>query len=234
MLDVHFVILGAVIGSIGTGKYLWDTLRGTTQPNRVTWLLWATAPLLAFTVELHEGMGLEALMTFTVGFGPLLVLVASFWSPAAAWRLGRLDWVCGLLSVAGLVLWLVTRHGTIAIWASIGADALAALPTLRKSLVAPDTETAAAYAAAAVNAAITLLTVKHVSTAAVGFPLYILVVATLEAVLIAGRVGPRVWAGSSAAHGGSGTSSGPSALTGPSLQVHHRAEPDRPAPHPTA
>lgn len=192
MLDVHFVILGAVIGSIGTAKYLWDTVRGTTQPNRVTWLLWATAPLLAFAVELHDGVGLQALMTFTVGFGPLLILVASFWSPGAAWRIGRLDWICGLLSVAGLVLWLVTRHGTIAIWASIGADALAALPTLRKSLVAPHTETAAAYAAAAVNAALTLLTVKHLTTAAVGFPLYILVVATLESVLIAGRVGPRL------------------------------------------
>ena len=192
MLDVHFVILGAVIGSLGTAKYLWDTVRGTTQPNRVTWLLWATAPLLAFAVELHEGVGLQALMTFTVGFGPLLVLVASLWSPRAAWRIGRLDYFCGLLSVAGLALWLVTRHGTIAIVASVAADALAALPTLRKSLQAPHTETAAAYGAAAVNAALTLLTVKHLTTAAVAFPLYILVVATLETVLIAGRVGPRL------------------------------------------
>jgi len=192
MLDVHFVILGAVIGSLGTAKYLWDTLQGTTQPNRVSWLLWAIAPLLAFAVEVHEGVGLQSLMTFTVGFGPLLVVVASMWSPGAAWRIGRLDYVCGLLSVAGLVLWILTRHGTIAIVASIAADGLAALPTLRKSLSAPETETAAAYAAAALNAAITLLTIKHATTAAAAFPLYILAVATLETVLIAGRVGPRV------------------------------------------
>ena len=131
MLDVHFVILGAVIGMAGTAKYLWDTLRGVTQPNRVSWLLWATAPLLAFAVELHEGVGLQALMTFTVGFGPLLVLVASFRSPGAAWRIGPLDYLCGCLSVAGLGLWIATRHGTVAIVASIAADALAAVPTLR-------------------------------------------------------------------------------------------------------
>ncbi|HLX88539.1 MAG TPA: hypothetical protein VKR22_08825 [Acidimicrobiales bacterium] len=192
MLDVHFVILGAVIGTLGTAKYLWDTLRGTTQPNRVTWLLWAVAPLLAFAVELHEGVGLQALMTFTVGFCPLLVFVASFWSPGAAWRIGRLDYLCGLLSLAGLVLWLATRHGTVAIVASIAADGLAALPTLRKSLLAPHTETAAAYATAAVNAALTLLTVKHLTTAVIAFPLYIVSVASLETVLIVGRVGPRL------------------------------------------
>lgn len=195
MLDVHFVIVGAVIGSLGTAKYLWDTLRGVTQPNRVSWLLWATAPLLAFAVEVHDGVGLQSLMTFTVGFGPLLVLAASFWSPKAAWRIGRLDYACGLLSVAGLALWVATRHGTVAIAASIAADGLAALPTLRKSLAVPHTETAAAYAAAAVNAALTLLTVKKATTAAVAFPLYILVVATIESVLIGAEVGPRVRAG---------------------------------------
>ena len=192
MLDVHFVILGAVIGGGGIAKYLWDTLRGTTQPNRVTWLLWAVAPLLAFAVELHEGVGLVALMTFTAGFGPLLVLVASFWSPGAAWRIGRLDYVCGLLSVAGLILWIVTRHGTIAIVASILADALAAIPTLRKALVAPHTETSAAYGTAAINAGLTLLTVKHATTALLAFPLYIFLIATFSTVLIAGEVGPRV------------------------------------------
>ena len=47
MLDVHFVYLGAAIGAIGQVGYVVDTIRGRTQPNRVTWLLWALAPLLA-------------------------------------------------------------------------------------------------------------------------------------------------------------------------------------------
>jgi len=56
VLDVHFVILGAAIGSAGAALYLRDTLRGVTQPNRVTWLLWAAAPLLAFAVEVQAGV----------------------------------------------------------------------------------------------------------------------------------------------------------------------------------
>ena len=192
MLDVHFVILGAAIGSVGAALYLRDTLRGVTQPNRVTWLMWAIAPLLAFAAEIHAGVGLRSLMTFVVGFGPLLIFLASFRNPASAWELRRLDYVCGALSAAGLVAWLVTSHGTVAIAASIAADALAAVPTLQKSWRSPETETAAAYLAASLNAAITLLTVNEVTTAIVAFPIYILVVATLETVLIAGRLGPRL------------------------------------------
>lgn len=192
MLDVHFVILGAVIGSVGMVAYLRDTLRGVTQPNRVTWMLWAAAPLLAFAVEVNQGVGLQSLMTFTVGFGPLLIFLASFRSPGAAWRVGPLDYACGALSLAGLAVWLVTRHGTVALVASIAADAMAALPTLRKSLWQPETETAAAYVSAAANAAVTLLTVREATSALLAFPVYILVMASVESSLILSRVGPRL------------------------------------------
>ena len=192
MIDVHFVILGAVITSVGLVAYIRDTLRGVTQPNRVTWLLWALAPLLAFAVEIHEGVGLQALMTFTVGFGPLLVFIASFRSAGAVWEIRPLDYVCGALSLGGLGVWLATRHGTVALVASILADALAAVPTLRKSLWRPDTETLWAYVTGAVNAGITLLTITRYTTAVAAFPIYIAGIATLESTLIASRIGPRL------------------------------------------
>ena len=192
VLDVHFVILGAVIGLAGMLSYLRDTVRGVTQPNRVTWLMWAVAPLIAFAAEVQEGVGLRSLMTFVVGFGPLLIFVASFANRRSAWRIGTFDWLCGALSAAGLVTWLVTRHGTVAVVASIAADALAATPTLRKSWSAPETESVSAYAAAAVNALITVLTVARFTTAEAAFPIYILVIASLETALIAARFGPRL------------------------------------------
>lgn len=192
MLDVHFVILGAVIGSVGCALYIRDTLRGVTQPNRVSWLLWAIAPLLAFAVEIHEGVGLQSLMTFVVGFGPLAVFVASYRSPGAVWRVGPLDFACGALSVVGLAVWLASRHGTVAIVASILADGLAAVPTLRKSLWRPETETLWAYVGGVANAALTLLTVTTFTTAAAAFPIYIVSISSLESILIATHVGPRL------------------------------------------
>ena len=192
MLDVNFVILGALIGVAGMISYLRDTVRGVTQPNRVTWFMWAIAPLIAFAAEVQEGVGLRSLMTFVVGFGPLAILVASFWNPSAAWRIGAFDWLCGALSVVGLAAWLVTRHGTVAVIASIAADALAATPTLRKSWTAPHTESASAYVTAAVNALITVLTIDRFTTADAAFPLYILAIASVESLFVVGRPGPRL------------------------------------------
>ena len=137
-------------------------------------------------------MGLRSLMTFVVGFFPLLIFLASFHNPAAVWRIEPLDYVCGALSVAGLAAWLVTRHGSVALTASIAADGLAAAPTIRKSWLWPETETAAAYAAAAANAGITLLTVTRVTAAEVAFPIYIFTVALFETAIVAGRLGPRL------------------------------------------
>src|SRR3954469_3810390 len=192
MLDDRFVILGAAIASAGMLVYLRDTLRGDTQPNRVTFLLWGIAPLLAFGAEVSAGVGIRSLMTFVVGFGPLLIFFASFRNPNAVWDLQRIDYVCGAVWIAGLLAWIITRHGTVAIVAALGADVLAAAPTFRKSWLAPETETAAAYAAAAVNAAIAMLTVTEWTTADVAFPLYILCASTIETIFIAGRLGPRV------------------------------------------
>jgi hypothetical protein len=191
VINVHFVYLGAVIGAVGTTFYVRDTLRGTTQPNRVTWLLWAIAPLLAAAVEFNEGVGLRTLTTFIVGFMPLLVLAASFYNPAAVWKVGRLDYVCGALSVAGTIGWLVTRSGVVAIAAAIAADLLAGFPTMIKSWTNPETETVWSYAGALANAAILLLTVNHWTTNVVAFPLLIVCVASLQVVFVGAKPGPR-------------------------------------------
>ena len=145
MINVHFVYLGAALGAVGSLVYVRDTLRGTTQPNRVTWLLWAFAPLLAFAVELHSGVGLRTLTTFIVGFMPLLVFIASFHNAAAVWKIRRVDYLCGAMSLAGTAAWLATRNDVVAIIAAIAADFLAGIPTMVKSWSNPETETVMSY-----------------------------------------------------------------------------------------
>ncbi|MHB8466667.1 MAG: hypothetical protein ACYDH6_11015 [Acidimicrobiales bacterium] len=187
MLDVHFVLVGAAVGVIGQGLYIRDTLRGTTKPNRVTYLLWGVAPLLAFSVELHAGVGLRSLTTLVVSLGPLAILVASFANGAAPWKISRLDYVCGLVSVAGTAAWLISRHGTIALVAAIAADGLAAVPTVVKSWHHPETESVSLYAGGVVNAGLLLLTVQRVTLTVVAFPTYIVAVGLLQVVLV-GRI----------------------------------------------
>jgi hypothetical protein len=192
MINVHFVYLGAAIGAAGSLVYVWDTLRGTTQPNRVTWLLWAFAPLLAFAVEFHSGIGLRALTTFIIGFMPLLVFIASFHNSAAVWKIRRIDYVCGAMSLAGTAAWLVTQNGVVAIVAAIAADFLAGIPTMMKSWSNPESETVTSYIGAVLNSGILLLTVHHWTTEVAAFPLFILGIASVQTVLVGLKPGPRL------------------------------------------
>ncbi len=189
MIDPHFVLLGAFISLLGGLGYLIGTLRGTVQPNRVSWFLWALAPLVAFAAELQEGVGLQSLMTFMVGFLPLVIFLASFANRASAWQLTRFDFVCGVLSLAGIGLWALTRSGDVAIVFSILADALAAVPTFVKASVAPESEGFTPYLSGSISAAITLLTVTDWTFANYAFPMYICAIGLLLTVLVKFRLG---------------------------------------------
>lgn len=178
MLDERFVILGAAAALGGTGHYVWATLVGRAQPNRVTWGCWSAAPLIAFAAEVHEGVGLRSLMTFVVGVGPLFIFAASFVNPQSYWRLGPFDLACGVLSIAALVGWALTRSGVVAILLAILADFVAGVPTIVKTWRAPESEAPLIFVLSIVNAGLALLTVDEWTTANVAFPLLIMATGT--------------------------------------------------------
>jgi hypothetical protein len=175
MLDPKFALLGAAIAFAGVFTYIWDTLRGKTQPNRVTWFLWALSPMVAFVAQLGEGVTYQSALTFVSGFGPALVLAASFMDRRAYWKITWPDLLCGLISVGALVVWLSLRAGTLAIALSIIGDAFAALPTILKSYRHPESESANAFLTGVFAAILTLLTVSTWTFANYGFALYLLV-----------------------------------------------------------
>jgi hypothetical protein len=192
MLNQNFVILGTLIGAIGSVAYLIDTVKGKVKPNRVSFLLWSIAPLIAFAAQMKQGVGLEALMTFSTGFLPITVFIASFVNKKAEWKVTRFDLVCGFLSIFGLILWLITKVGNIAIFFSIVADGLAAVPTIVKSYKYPDTELAWPWIATVFGVVLTLLTLKELTFANSGFIVYILMVNSLIFSLIQFRIGERL------------------------------------------
>lgn len=189
MIDPNFVIIGVIFQSIGGFSYLADTLKGKIQPNKVTWLLWSIAPLVAFFAQIQQGVGIVALTTFIVGFVPLVIFIASFINKKAYWQLGRLDITCGVLSAVGLVLWLITSVGNIAIFFAILADGLAAVPTIVKSYYEPESENDLVYLFGIINASIGILAIKTWNFEHYGFPAYLLIVTGILTVLIRFRLG---------------------------------------------
>lgn len=189
MIDERWIILGVTLNLLGAIGYLVDTVKGKTKPNRVTWFMWAVAPLVAFFAEIKQGVGLQSLMTFMVGFSPLLIFIASFVNRKSEWKITKLDIICGGLSLLGVALWAITREGNVAILFAILADGLAAIPTVIKSYRAPETENYWVFLVAMVSAGITLLTITVWNFEHYAFPIYILGICTILFVLIRFKLG---------------------------------------------
>lgn len=192
MINEKFVLVGALLNLIGSGTYAYNTFKGRTKPNRVTWLLWALAPLIAFSVQLNEGVKWESIMTFMVGFGPLIIFLASFINRKAYWKISNLDIICGLISVLALVLWLITGTGLIAIIFSILADLVAGIPTLIKAFSEPETEHHSVFRNGAISAGITLLVIDDWKFESYGFALYILLICLVLYLLIRFELGKKL------------------------------------------
>jgi len=192
MLHHNFIIIGTLISSVGTVAYIVNTVKGRVKPNRVSFLLWSIVPFIAFFAQIKQGVGLTALMTFSTGFLPLTVFIASFVNKQAVWKVTKFDLMCGILSLVGLALWMITKVGNVAILFSIIADALAAVPTIVKAYKYPDTEIAWTWIMTVFGVILTLLTISTFTFANSGFILYILVLNLLIYILIQFRVGERI------------------------------------------
>lgn len=191
MIDERFIFLAVILNLLGGYSYLIDTLKGKVKPNKVTWLLWGVAPMIAFIAQVKQGVGLTSLMTFIVGFSPLVIFFASFLNKKAERKITKFDLICGVLSLIGLVLWMYTRVGNLAILFSILADGLAGLPTIVKAYKAPETENYQAFLFAGIGAVITLLTIKTWDFAHSSFAFYILVLNLIAFPLIKFKLGKR-------------------------------------------
>jgi hypothetical protein len=191
MLHSSFVIVGTLIAAAGTVAYLINTVKGKVKPNRVSFLLWSVVPFIAFFAQIQQGVGLEALMTFSTGFLPFTVFIASFVNKQAEWKLTLFDLICGILSLVGLALWMITKVGNVAIFFSIIADGLAAVPTIVKAFKYPDTELAWPWLATVIGVLLTLLTLSKFTFANSGFILYILALNILIYALVKFRLGEK-------------------------------------------
>ena len=191
MINDKFVFIGILLQLYGSWSYLIDTLKGRVQPNKVTWFLWSIAPLIAAFAMFKQGVGVQVWVTFIVGFVPLVIFIASFFNKKAHWKISKFDIACGVLSFVGLLLWVITKEGNIAILFSILSDGLAALPTILKSYTDPDSESPTIFLCGTINALLGILTIKTWNFQTYAFPMYLLFMDTLIGLLIISKVGLR-------------------------------------------
>ena len=183
MLPENCAVVGAVIGSLGGLYYLFETVVGKTQPNRITWLLWGIFPMVIFVAQRAQGVEGLSWASFVAGFTPLLIVAASFVNKRAYWKSEPRDYYLMAAAIFGIVLWAITDNPNLALLFSLLADILASIPTLIKSYRHPRSESWIAYAVSAFGFGVSLLSVQTFDFQNAAFVAYLLLLNGALAVL---------------------------------------------------
>ena len=176
----HWLVVVSVFVSVGgSAAYIRDTLAGKTKPNRVSWSMWALAPLIGTAAALSaHADGWATIRIFLAGFLPLIVFMASFINPQSYWKLTLFDFLCGACSVLALVVWGVADSPRMAILLAAIGDGFASLPTIRKAWSYPETETGLVYIASFVGVLLIIPSIPVWNIENSAFQVYLLIANT--------------------------------------------------------
>lgn len=179
------VIVSAAVSLAGGAVYIRDTLYGTTRPNRVTWSMWALAPLVGTAAALSAHADIWATSrTFLAGFIPLIVFGVTFFNRRSYWRLEVFDLACGFCSLAAIVIWLFVGRPEISVLFAALGDGLAAVPTIRKAWKHPETETGLTFIASIISVLLILPSIPIWNIQNSAFPIYLISVNILLLIAI--------------------------------------------------
>jgi hypothetical protein len=172
----YLILLAALAALLGAFVYIRSMFKGGAKPNRITWLMWSVAPFIATAAAVSSGVTWVALPVFMAGFSPFLIFISSFLIKNAYWKLTSFDYVCGILSILAIVLWLVTSNPNVAIVFAIASDGLAAVPTLIKGWQHPETESSWPYIIGLFSPLTSFTAITAWTFSEYAFPAYLIVI----------------------------------------------------------
>ena len=101
---------------------------------------------------------------------------------------GGLDYTCGVIGAAAIVLWLITGQPLAALTLSVLADFIIAIPTVAKTIRDPHSETLLSWFLVAVASAFTLLSITEFTPSNLLYPSYLfLITASMTGIIFVGQ-----------------------------------------------
>ena len=165
-------LVAGALSCVAFVPYARDTLRGTTRPQRSTWLIWAILASISFATNIAEGASTSLSFIGVQVAWTVLIAILAIWRGKGRW-LNPGDVRVLSLAAVGLGLWAMTENAGYALLMSISISAIGALVTVTKSFREPHTETWSTWAASFVAAGFGVLSVGQGDWLIMAYPLYL-------------------------------------------------------------
>lgn len=172
-----FSLLGTIFTLLCFVPYIITILQGKTKPNRATWWVWAINGSILSLGNLAAGADSTMLPIICAVAAQLCIAILSIKYGEGGWN--NLDRKCLIASGISFILWRILDYDLIAIILPLLVDVLAAIPTLKKSYLSPETEDLLTYILYTIGGLFTVLSIGSWSFDFASFeiaitPIYIL------------------------------------------------------------
>jgi uncharacterized membrane protein len=142
-MKITIAIIAALLAIVGNVPYLRDIIKGRVQPHPYTWLVWSLVSCIIFFGQLAKGAGVGAIPTAASEIFTIIIFLFSL--KYGFKNIRKIDTVFFVIALLGIIPWILTKDPTVSVVIAVGIDLVAFIPTMRKTLARPETETPILY-----------------------------------------------------------------------------------------
>lgn len=178
-------ILGVVtilLSIIGHAPYVMDVYKKKTRPHVFTWILWAIVVSIAFFGQWFKGGGAGAWGTGVTGI--IVIVIAVLAIRRGTKDITLSDKIFLGLALLAIIPWYLTRDPTLSVVMASFIDLCAFIPTIRKTIKDPKSETQFTYSLNILRHGLSIFALGSYNLATVLYPAYLLVMNSVMTVII--------------------------------------------------
>lgn len=141
------MVVGAIaiiLTFIAYVPYIKDIVAGKTKPHIYSWISWFLTGGIVFALQLSNNAGAGALVTLAAELACALVIFLTIKHRVLS-KINNADKIFILMTLIALSFWLIAKQPIISAILLTITDLLAFAPTIRKSWIAPYSETLSFY-----------------------------------------------------------------------------------------
>jgi hypothetical protein len=176
------IFISSILAGLSSLIYIISILKGKTKPQRITRFVIFVIVLLG-TIALYANRDWPVFWLYVVySVGNLFIFLFSIKHGMGGWV--KIDMICLLISIIGIVVWQWTDEPLLGLLASILANIVGNIPAFLKTYEYPKTETWVYYFMGILSNGIILLAEKVFSVDKYIFPVYFIIGNTVFVILI--------------------------------------------------
>ena len=184
LVKTALIVISAVLTIASAIPYLVEIVRRKTKPRVVSWFTWSLLTGISCAASFADGKIASGVLLLAATMETMAIVVLGL--KYGDRKFERLDIVCQVSAIVGLILWLVFNSPAIAVIASVIIDCIGAAPTIKHSWHKPYEETWSTFFLAAVGALATVFAAGAWTITGLAYPLYIVLINFFLAALVLG------------------------------------------------